>query len=449
MDSTYPKQSTLGSDQKTNNIKLIDNGDGTHSISVGANSDNPLLTKITDFAKRSPFVTVFGEQIVGTRQNNINIPFIRNNGNIGSTDFLKTTSFLASGTGTQDHENETAYLQSGSGVGTAVLKSKSTNRYITGHGNEVFHTMVFDGSESGVDSGVGYGDKDTDFIGFGYNGLIFGIWQVLRGVRVHIPQSSWNENTLETIEDGMVLDPQKENIMGTSFGWLGVADILYYVNASDKDWILVHRHKTANIDNKPHLTDPTRSISEWIERISGSGATIRVGTSSWYAGTVGNRATGTGADKTPLVERDAVVVGSTEKVLISLRNKLDFAGKPNTVRIRYGTLTITSDGTKSVKFKVYLNGVTGGTWADYDTNLSVTELSTTTTLNLTTVAIDGITKINEQIGSTVLGRVDRDRINLFDSDIVISANAGDTITITGQSQNNSDVDIQLRWIEEF
>lgn len=403
---------------------------------------------IKDFAQRSGFVTVFGEQVVGSRQNNINIPFIRNNGNIGDTDYLKTTTFTSSGTGVQVHENETAYVGSGTGVGSSTVRSKALNRYITGHSNEVFHTMVFDGSETGVDSGVGYGDADKDFIGFGYNGTVFGIWLVLRGVKVHIPQQDWNENTL--MEGDFVLDPQKENISGTSFGWLGVADILFYINASDNDWYLVHRHKTANIDTKPHLTNPTQPVSEWVKRAAGSGSNIRVGTSSWYAGTVGNRATGTGADKTPLVERDSVAIpASTETVLVSLKNKLTFAGKDNSVRIRYGTLTLVSDGNKSVKFKVYINGVTGGTWDDYDSSLSVTEVATDTVLNLTTSTVGGIVKIAEQVGSTALGKSDRDRINLFDSDIVIAAYPGDIITITAESQNTTDIDIQLRWIEEF
>lgn len=453
MNSSYLKWSADDTEQTAKNVLLVDTktvdekGNPLYTIGVGTPSGSPLGTRNQDFAGRSAFVTVFGEQVVGTRANNINVPFIRNNGNIGTTDFLKTTIFTSNG-GSQDFENETAYVQTGTGVADEELKSKNINRYITGHGNEVFHTMVFDGSEAGVDSGVGYGNKDADFIGFGYNGATFGIWLILRGVRAHIPQSSWNVDTLETGD--FILDPQTENIAGTSFGWLGVADILFYINASKDDWILVHRHQTANIDTKPHMSDPSRPISEWVERASGTGANVRVGTSSWYGGTVGERATGTGADKTPIVQRDAVTIaGSTETVLVSLRNKSTFAGKPNTVRIRYGTLTITSDGTKSVRFRVYLNGVTGGTWADYDTDLSVTEVSTSTTLNTTTSVIDGITKVNEQIGSTVLGKVDRDRINLFSSDIVIAANPSDIITITAESSNSSDIDIQLRWIEEF
>ena len=45
MDSSYPKQNSDNSKQETVNVKLIDNGDETHSISVGAKEDNPLPIK--------------------------------------------------------------------------------------------------------------------------------------------------------------------------------------------------------------------------------------------------------------------------------------------------------------------------------------------------------------------------------------------------------------------
>lgn len=445
-------------DQKVNllkgnlvDFKAIDLGDDTHALSVGTKRESPINSQSTDFAGRSSFITVFGEQVVASRQNNINVPFLRSTGLGGETEYLRSVrdnSGLTNTTGLASFSNEVLYTESGIGIADYEFISRAINRYITGHGNEVFHTMIFESAEAGVDYGIGYGRKDTDFIGFGYNGLIFGIWLILRGTRTHIPQDNWNTNTLK--DGDFILDPTKENISGTSFGWLGVADILFYINASDNDWILVHRHKTANIDSKPHMTDPTQPISSWVERLSGSGANIRSGTSSWYAGTVGNRATGTGSDKSPLIERDNInVPQNTETVLVSVRNKDVFQGKPNTVRSRYGTVTLTTDGNKPVKFKVYLNGVINGTWYDFDTDLSVTEMSTDAQLSLTQIVKGNITKIVEQVGSTALGKSGSLRINLFDSDIVISAYPTDTITITAQSQNATNVDIQLRLIEEF
>lgn len=432
-------------------VKYIDLKDDTHALAVGAKQSQAIPSKPTDFAGRSSFVTVFGEQVVGTRQNNINVPFLRSTGLGGDTDYLRSVkdeAGVTNVTGQVSFNNEVLFVESGTGIADYEFFSKAINRYQTGHGNEVFHTMIFEPPEIGVDNAIGYGRKDTDFLGFGYNGLTFGIWLILRGVRTHIPQSEWNVNTL--LDGDFVFNPEMENISGTSFGWLGVADILFYINTSKDDWVLVHRHQTANIDNKPHMSDPNQPICTWVERLSGSGSNIRTGTSSWYAGTVGNRAKGTGSDKTPLIQRDEVLIpAGVETVLLSVRNRETFQGKRNSIRVRYGTLTLVTDGNKSVRFKVYINGVTGGTWGFYDEELSVTEVSTTTTLSLTSTTIDGVTKINEQIGSTALAKSDRTRINLFDSDIVISALPTDTITITAESSSSSYIDIQLRMIEEF
>lgn len=430
-------------------IKAISNNDGTYSLAF--DSVKSLKTQSFDFAKRSSFNTVFGESVVAQRQNNINIPFIRNNGNTGLESNLKSTDYYQTGTATQSHANQTAYLETGSGVGLAEIKSKTTNRYITGHISDQFGTMIFDGKESNVDSGVGYGSiRGNDFIGFGYKGLDFGIWLKLRGIETFISQSSWNENTL--LGGDFILNPTKENIMSISFGF-AIADILFSIK-SNTGWTLVHRHTTANIDTKPHLSNPTQPMSEFIRRNSGSGNNIKIGTSSWSAGTVGERASGTGADKFPYIKRSQVsVAGNTETVLLSIRNRVEFpVGTPNTVRLRYGTLTFVSDGTKPVEFNVYINGVNGavGTWGYYDEQLSVSEINIDSPLVLNNrTIITGVAKPNEQIGGTFLNKVDRDRINLFGSDVVIAANAGDIITITAKSANSTVIDFQIRWIEEF
>lgn len=404
-----------------------------------------------DFAKRSSFNTVFGESVVASRQNNINIPFIRSNGNNGLESNLKSTDYFQSGTATQSNTNQTAYMESGSGVGLSEIKSKNTNRYITGHISDCFFTTVYNDIDVGVDSGVGYGSiRGNDFIGFGYKGLDYGIWLKLRGIETFIKQIDWNTRTL--LDGDFILNTTKENIMSISFGY-AVADILFSIK-SNSGWALVHRHRTANVDNKPHLSNPTQPMSEFVRRLSGSGANIKVGTSSWNAGTVGERASGTGADRFPYIKRSQVsVAGNTETVLLSIRNRVEFpVGTPNTVRLRYGTLTFVSDGTKPVEFNVYINGVNGavGTWGYYDEQLSVSEINIDSPLVLNNrTIVTGVTKPNQQIGGTFLNKVDRDRINLFGSDVVIGANAGDIITITAKSINNTVIDFQIRWIEEF
>lgn len=452
-DSHYPKQSTLGTDQIENKILLIDNKDGTHSISVGATTSNPLAVQSVDPMQRVGLNSTFGEAVVGTRQNNINIPFVYNNGNGGIEENMNITKFLSSGTGFQTNENETCFMHTGTGIGYAENRSKNTNRYVTGHGNDVFHTFVFpDAGEVNTYSWLGYGSlKMNDCIGFGKKDNVFGIWLKLRGSSLEdsfVPQSEWNINPLPEYVNGNGL------ISGNSFGWLGYADIDLFVMLDNNQIVHVHKYKANNANQVPHISDPTMPISVGCERTSGAGADIKNGTSSWFAGTVGNRATGTGQDRFPFIKRRGIAVPSnTETVLVSIRCKEFFNGKPNNLRLRYGTVTITSDGTKPVEFNVYLNGVRYDPnldeWGDYDTEASISEINIDAPLQLTTrTIVAGLDKVNQQIGGTYLGKIDRDRINLFSTDVIIGANPADIITFSAFCPNATEVNFELRDIEE-
>lgn len=445
-DSSYQKWSNNDTGQTPKDIRLKANQDGTYNIGT--------TSKIIDAMGRQAMSSTFGELVVGTRQNNINIPFSRNNGNEGLEENMKSTRFFFSGTGTQSNINETAFVETGSGIGYAEIRSKGTNRYVTGHGNDVFHTMVFpQAGEPNTYSWIGYGSLKLDnCLGFGKKDGVFGIWAKLRGSSLEdsfVPQSEWNINKLPEYADGNGI------VSGNSLGWLGYADIDYYVILDNNEIVHVHKIAKNNKDNKPHISEPTLPMSIGCERISGSGGNITNGTSSWFAGTVGNRASGTGADKFPFIKRPQVTIPSnSETVLLNIRNRESFAGKKNTVRLRYGTVTITSDGTKPVEFNVYLNGVPYDTitheWGYYDEQLSVSELNLDAPLSLANrTIVSGLTKINEQIGGTFLGKVDRDRINLFSTDVVISAAAGEILTFTAKSPNTTTVDFEIRWIEEF
>lgn len=451
-DSYFEKSKEINSWKDKNKVKLIDNGDDTHSVSVGASSGSPLNAQITDVAGRSAIVSTFGDLLVGTKNNNINISFSRNNGNEGNLDTLKSTVFLNSGTGSQSNSNEVGYVETGTAVGYAELRSKNTNRYITGHGNECLHTMIFEKNEVNVNSWVGYGSlKKDNCLAFGYKGLEFGIWIKLRGSLLEdsfIPQSSWSINTLDSII------PSFENIGGDSFVWLGVGDIDFYIFGDNNERIHVHKHKTANKEKNPHLSQHTLYMSMGVERTAGTGENIKIGSSSWFAGTIGERASGTGADKFPFVERTNISIASNvETVLLSVRNKDIFGTKENTIFTRYGTVSLTADGTKPVVYRVYINGVDydpiNDDWGDYDTDLSITELNIDAPLNTTTrTPVAGLTIKNEQVGGTFSSKDGEVRINLFSTDVIIGANPDDIITFTAESTGNSTINYMQRSIEE-
>lgn len=131
----------------------------------------------------------------------------------------------------------------------------------------------------------------------------------------------------------------------------------------------------------------------------------------------------------------------TEAIIFTIKNTDEYK------KIKFKTFTFATDGNKSVEFKLYLNGSTGGTFESWSGD-SVAEVSTTATLSLTTSTIGGITKIDEQIGGTILAKIANDRIDLSGGDVEISLNQNETLTVTAQSTNSNETKTLVRWVEE-
>lgn len=150
-------------------------------------------------------------------------------------------------------------------------------------------------------------------------------------------------------------------------------------------------------------------------------------------------------DNASLIDVENITLSAgAEKVLLTIRNRATFSGMTNATKIKIATLTLKSDGTKPVMFKIYKNSSTGGTFNDWDATTSRVEVSTNTTLSTTTETIGTITKIINQIGSAILSKEEVQRVNLLDGDVVIDIKPNETITITAKSTNESIVSLITR-----
>lgn len=138
------------------------------------------------------------------------------------------------------------------------------------------------------------------------------------------------------------------------------------------------------------------------------------------------------------------IASNTETILLTIKNKETFNGKTNTTIVSVSTLTLNSDGNKRVVIKLYKNGVTGGTYSDWNTSDSLLELSTDNNLALTTTTVAGITKINEQVGGTLLAKQEKERINFIDTDVCFCMQPGEILTITAESTQSNEIDMQIR-----
>ena len=150
------------------------------------------------------------------------------------------------------------------------------------------------------------------------------------------------------------------------------------------------------------------------------------------------------SDNAALINISETLVAGTEKTLLTVRNRATFNSNPNIRSISMATLTLSTSGNKAVIFTIYKNASTGGTFADWNTLNSRVEVNTTATKSITTSTIAGITKIDEEVGNTIVAKEATERINLLEGDITITLKANETFTITAESSQVSDIKMSLR-----
>ena len=418
-------------------VKAVD-GDAVIDViedESGTSSSTVLSTTVQDFSGKQSSNTVFGETVVGKRLDQINIQFQYNISTIDVNTFV-------SGTGSVSHSQGVASIFTGTGVGAAKLESKASIRYITGHECVVHFTECFNTPEVNTTQQHGLFDSFNGTL-FGYQGTQFGVSVRKGGVDTFIPQSSFNRDRMDgSGASGHILNKQAYNIYSISFGWLGIAPIVFSVyTGAEKGWVVAHIHDTVNVATGPHILDPTLPVAMLISRSSGTGANMQMRTSSWRAGIVGDVPKGSLSDRgwVQFVEQKAVSANTLTPV-ITLRNKPTYSGLPNHIRTRYATVSLSVDGTKSTSWQVLKNpSLTGAVYVDKDANNSVCQYDVSAT------AVTG----GSLVGGVVMGKTDTTRINLFDGDAIIAVLPNETVTLAAKSTGATVVDVFLRWVEEF
>lgn len=388
-----------------------------------------------DFSGKQSMNTILGERVVGERTDGVNVMFQYN---VSSYD---TVSVLT-GTASLSHETSKAVIGTGVGISRSALSSRDSIRYLPGHEINVELTVDFGSPEINVNQKAGIGNETDGFAGFGYNGLVFGIWlRTINAGVFHIPQTNWNGDKLDgTGLSNSVLSQQSLNVYKVTYGWYGILPIQFYVHTQTIGWVLCHTFSEENETQEPHLANPTLPVRCCVERTSGTGTDVKLKTSSWRGCIVGKVGNGVLINRNFVVKTVKTFLG-TDVPIYSLRSVSNFKGKVNQVRTRLGTLTISTDGTKAVQFDLYKSGtLTGGSWLAIDADNSVVEYNNTAT---------SFVKSGLPVGGTVLGKVDRERINLIEGDIVIPVYPGETIHLVATTPNSTEAVVYFRHIEEF
>lgn len=388
-----------------------------------------------DFSGKQSMNTVTGEKVVGERTDGVNVMFQYNVSNYDTISVLTGTALLS-------HETSKAIVGTGTGVGRSSLSSKDSIRYLPGHEVNVELTVDFGTPEINVNQKAGIGNETDGFAGFGYKGVDFGIWlrTVTDGV-FHIPQTEWNYDKLDgTGISNEILNQQNLNIYKITYGWYGVLPVHFFVHTKTVGWVLCHVFTEENETQEPHVGNPTLPVRCCVERTAGTGSNVTLKTSSWRGGIVGKIGNGVLINRNFLIKTSKTIVGNNIPVY-SLRSLANFKGKVNQVRCKIGTVTISTDGTKAVQFDIYKSGtLTGGTWNAIDLDNSVIEYNNTATSFIPSGAL---------YGGTVVGKVDKERINLIGDDVVIPIYPGETLHFVATTANSSEIILYFRHVEEF
>lgn len=419
-------------------IRITPTGIDTHYLRVSYVALDAYLPELpqtpSDSFGNAARSTLTQEFLVAERFDFINVQFQYNLPiNDDSSDIVGSVE----GDSTLEHENSMAKVTSGAGTGRASLASRDSIRYYPGH--EFAAEMTAFVSQPPAEGNAYWGIGDLNGLGdamaFGYQGPTFGVFLRRAGIETFVPKSEFTHGS------GVQVDPTKMNLWVFRGGWYGILPLQFGVFYKGK-YVLLHELDNTNKTTEPHLSNPTLPMfAECLPAASDTGYSVY--TASWRGGVSGSLPKGSKADRTQTVEVSGKAVQASNVLtpIITLRNVETFQGKVNHVRVRYGTVALSVDGTKSVVWEVHKNAtLTGASFTPKNADTSVVEYDTSAT---------AMTVNSDNIGGTIMGKVSTTRINLFEGDVILAVYPGETITLAARSANSSTADVFFRWIEEF
>ena len=341
------------------------------------------------------------------------------------TEYIDT---VLSGSATVTQANSMAVLQTTSNSNSqAQMLTKDTAVYQPGQGVTVRFTALFTEGQEGSKQLAGVGD-DFDGYFIGFNNEQFGVVRVNNGVEEweYISSAGTGINTFLKR-----LDVTKGNIYQIQYQWLGFGQITFSV--FDTDTQTYNRLHTIHYPNKydePSIRNPSLPICFMVQNTTNT-SNIILKTSSAAAFIEGK--------STKLTHRHAIDNSktiTTETPILTIRVKETFEGLENRTLVFPDIVSMASDGTKNVKYRVYINTTLGGTpsWSDVEPGDSVIES------DILATSVSG----GKLIASLVTAKIGS---GMFQGTRTIKIRKLDTLTITAESESSSNVDVTISWEE--
>lgn len=247
-------------------------------------------------------------------------------------------------------------------------------------------------------------------------------------------QANWNIDKADGTQNFPNVDWTKGNVFQIRTQWLGHGAATFWVENPDTGvFEQVHRFDYAGTQTVPHLARPILPYFAEVKNTTNTSDIIVYGSSAalFLEGEIPHETAqfGTGTSRTGV---------TTEESILQLHNHEVYNGVQNRGRLKLLIVALSSDGTKPVTVRFYVNaGTNGAAFTDHQANVSIAKLDTTSTS-----APIGGTEIYE----SKLGRADAEQILLGDQ-IDFYLNPGETLTVTGQSATSNEVGVSIFWEE--
>lgn len=419
-------------------------------VSIANQTNGTQTVQIVDPAGDTNFIGAFGEQIAGSKLDDISVQFQYDQLN---TDFdLNATATAVTGDGAIQSINSYAEASSAT-TGTATIQSRDSIRYRPGHSGFGDFTASFSGTGTGYagshDASDGFALKlVNDNASFGY--VKGGVETGSSGAAGFDDEATWNGNL-----DVSTIDWTKLQIFRVTFGYLGVANPTLWIR-KDK-WYTLHTVRTESRLTGTHVDNPVFPMRIRAE----NGMTVRTG--SWNGGTIGVDSSvgsrGFAFPNTVLIngvaaeQGEMTLTGTNVGTIVIFNSKLTFQSKTNKVKARLTSYEFIIDipagnvlGTVAVQIvgQPTLSGVP--TYADINTNSSIMQYDHTpgtgASVNYASGGFPILTNNLNYVGTAKGGTsqvatIDAESIGAF-------AYAGDTFAIIAKDLAGNNVTVRAR-----
>lgn len=387
-----------------------------------------------DPAGREGSNAIFGDRLVGQRASQIAVSF---GYNIAPRD--TSTSTTNTGTVTYDSSASQAVIATGTDPeATAQLQSVNQIRYRSSHDIYCYITTVFTDPEPHSHQRSGFFDSEDGYF-FGFNGEMFGATRRKSGV------DEFQKPDVDDLtgKDGSKIDIDftKNNLWRISYGWLGIAPAIFEVWAGvEEGWVVWHVFEKANKIVESEIAAPNLPVTVEARKTRGT-KDIQMRVGCFGAGIIAHPDTDPGAR--PFTESNSVTINAdTRTNILSLRSKDQFQGKTNRIRSFLRMMSMSTEGNKPAQFDIVLNGSIGTTsFSDVDAANSVTEFDTTK------ASVTG----GSSLHPVQLQKADSTLIHMPGplEAAAISWDRGDTLSLTAESTQSSEIRGAMRWGELF